>query len=132
MKEVIEQAINSRPEWNSKSDFVFASRRKQGQAINRDAVSRSMRVHLKYLGLEDNPATPHDLRRTFTTEGGRIGIPREHRKRVLNHVENDVTSIYDLYEYDREKKAALDRWAEYLSEVVNERNGAHIIPFARF
>ena len=114
MKEVIERALEIRPKWASDSDFVFASTRKAGQPINRDAVSREMRRNLTVLGLKENPATPHDLRRTFTTEGGRIGIPREYRKRVLNHVDNDVTSIYDLYEYDREKKSALDRWSDYI------------------
>jgi len=66
----------------------------------------------------DNPATPHDLRRRFTTEGGRIGIPREHRKRVLNHLDNDVTAVYDLYEYDKEKYKALDLWSSYLTNKI--------------
>ena len=131
MKDVIERAIEIRPHWASDSDFVFASTRKAGQPINRDAVSREMRRNLTVLGLKENPATPHDLRRTFTTEGGRIGILREYRKRVLNHVDNDVTSIYDLYEYDREKKLALDRWSDYIFQIVNGGDQSSVIPFIR-
>lgn len=44
------------------------------------------------------------------------GVPREHVKAVLDHAESDVTSVYDRYRYDREKRAAL----EMLDRMVGE------------
>ncbi len=131
MREIINQAIEARPEREADSDYVFASSRKAGMHLARDYISRKMRENLKFFGLHHNPATPHDLRRTFATEGGRIGIQREYRKRVLNHIDNDVTSIYDLYEYDREKTKALEKWADHVKQLVEEPDCGNIIPFRR-
>ena len=117
MRDVINQAIEVRPAGAKESSYVFSSIRKFGEPVTRDGLSRGFRQNLECFGLDDNPVTPHDLRRTFTTEGGRIGIPREHRKRVLNHLDNDVTAVYDLYEYDKEKQSALKLWCSYLEKL---------------
>jgi hypothetical protein len=40
---------------------------------------------------------------------------------VLNHrsvTHSTVTAIYDRYRYDKEKRAALEKWAEVLTEIV--------------
>ena len=47
-----------------------------------------------------------------------IGIPRQTVARVLNHLERDVTRVYDRYSYDAEKRAALCRWGDELLTVV--------------
>ncbi|GGF74913.1 hypothetical protein GCM10011332_31200 [Terasakiella brassicae] len=118
MQEVIKQAIAARPDGAKDSDFVFSSIRKFGEPVTRDGLSRGFRQNLKSFDLSENPATPHDLRRTFTTEGGRIGIPREHRKRILNHIDNDVTAVYDLYEYDSEKSYAMEKWGQHIQSLI--------------
>jgi integrase len=60
----------------------------------------------------------HDLRRTFATLGGKLRIPRDIRKAVLNHVQSDVTAIYDRYRYADEKSEALATWADFVLTVV--------------
>ena len=40
-----------------------------------------------------------------------LGVDRLVIKKVLNHVESDVTAIYDRHSYDAEKREALERWA---------------------
>jgi len=60
----------------------------------------------------------HDLRRTASTNMTSIGIRRKTVSRVLNHLERDVTRLYDRYSYDREKRDALDRWAVELVTIV--------------
>lgn len=52
--------------------------------------------------------TPHDLRRTGSTLMSLSGISPDHRKRVINHTQDKLTRIYDLFDYDGEKKIALE------------------------
>jgi integrase len=62
----------------------------------------------------------HDLRRTAATQMTSNGIPRLTVKRILNHIEKDVTGIYDRYSYDAEKREALDAWGKRLMLMVSE------------
>ncbi len=63
--------------------------------------------------------TIHDLRRTAASHMTGMGIPRLVVKKVLNHVEGDVTSIYDRHSYDQEKRHALNTWAARLEAIVS-------------
>jgi integrase len=57
----------------------------------------------------------HDLRRTFATLAGRIGIEPHIIGHLLNHSPGDVTSKhYLLYQYEDEKRTALQQIADYL------------------
>ncbi len=58
--------------------------------------------------------TPHDLRRTAASFMTSLGTARLVVKKVLNHVDRDVTAIYDLHSYDAEKRVALEAWARRL------------------
>jgi integrase len=67
--------------------------------------------------------TGHDLRRTAATAMTRdLKIPRFIVGRVLNHTEDhrDAIAHYDVYEYDAEKKDALERWASKLMVMVSD------------
>jgi integrase len=80
----------------------------------------------------DRP-TPHDLRRTVATRLAELGIAKEDRDAVLNHTPRDVGKIhYDLYDREREKRRALDRWAHALWTIVDGRTlAADIVPLRR-
>jgi integrase len=64
----------------------------------------------------------HDLRRTTLTNMARLGVAPI----VLGHIANHRTTtragvtlaVYSQYTYDKEKRAALDLWAERLSAIV--------------
>jgi hypothetical protein len=48
------------------------------------------------------------------------GVPRFVISRILNHSEEkDITSVYDRYSYDAEKKAAMEFWSCQLSAVLS-------------
>jgi hypothetical protein len=49
-----------------------------------------------------------------------IGVSRLVVSKLLNHVENSVTAIYDRHSYDAEKKGALEAWAKRLGEIVGD------------
>jgi integrase len=63
----------------------------------------------------------HDLRRTVATFiQSQFGS--EIMDEVLNHQkQNKVTAAYGLYDFDKEKKAALIWWNNKLNEIVNGR-----------
>lgn len=57
----------------------------------------------------------HDLRRTAASLMASGGVPRFVISRILNHSEEkDITSVYDRYGYDAEKKAAMAFWNRQL------------------
>jgi integrase len=78
-----------------------------------------------------DPPTPHDLRRTLETRMAALGIPKEHRDRVLNHVQGDVgAKHYDRHSYLPEKRVALTRWNDALAAILQmPKEGAQIVPF---
>ena len=68
--------------------------------------------------------TPHDLRRTFATTIGSLGVPMDMIQRLLNHSSTSVTAKhYALYEYEVEKRAACEVMAKHL---VALRHGQEI------
>jgi integrase len=72
----------------------------------------------------------HDLRRTVATGMADIGIAPHVIEAVLNHVSGyraGVAGTYNRSTYMREKRAALDRWAEHLMAIVEGRP-AKIVP----
>ncbi len=64
------------------------------------------------------PWTIHDLRRTAATNLAELEVGRFIIGRVLAHGDRSVTGIYDVYEYLKEKRAALDAWARRLRTII--------------
>lgn len=79
------------------------------------------------------PFTPHDLRRSAATHMESIGISPYVIGHVLNHVSATRASItsrvYARYDYSREKREALDLWADRLATIIG--GGADIVPLRR-
>jgi integrase len=62
----------------------------------------------------------HDFRRTAASLMTGMGIQRLTVKKILNHVEREITAVYDRHSYDAEKREALDAWAKRLIQIVAE------------
>src|SRR6187200_2944590 len=76
----------------------------------------------------------HDLRRTAASYMGEAGVDRFHIAHVLNHrsvTHSTVTAIYDRYRYDKEKRAALEKWAEVLTSIVDVKPAPTTAPARR-
>jgi integrase len=63
----------------------------------------------------------HDFRRTAASMMTSMGIPRLTVKKILNHVEQGITAVYDRHSYDMEKREALDAWAKRLTAIISEK-----------
>jgi len=122
--ELFEEAIKI----SGESEFVFPSRPRKGKNLGLTVAQKShslchaMLGALISLGLEKNPATPQDLRRTAATHMARLGVTDRIVGKVLNHgVESrrTITSqVYIHYDYANEKRQALDTWAMELGRIV--------------
>jgi hypothetical protein len=41
-----------------------------------------------------------------------------HVEKVLNHSTGDIAEVYDRHDYLPEKRAALERWGEHLTNLI--------------
>jgi integrase len=63
----------------------------------------------------------HDLRRTVRTGLSKLGVLPDISERVLNHTQKGLDAVYNRYQYLPERKAALEKWGKYISELLSER-----------
>jgi integrase len=102
--------------------FVFPGATEGAHVLPR-SVSKAMERTRDQLGIAD--VTIHDLRRTVGTYMSQLGVPRDVRERILNHggkrTGNITDSVYNRYEYDAEKRAALELWADALDAILGRR-----------
>jgi integrase len=72
----------------------------------------------------------HDLRHSCSTGMNGIGIPPHIVEVTINHIsgaKGGVAGVYNHEEYEQEKRAALERWADYIAAVVSGRTG-NVVP----
>ncbi len=77
--------------------------------------------------------TVHDLRRTVATGIAGLGVQPHIVEAVLNHVsghKGGVAGIYNRATYDKEKREALNLWAEHVMATVEGR-AATVVPMRR-
>ena len=62
----------------------------------------------------------HDFRRTVMTTLGKLGVSEEVISKVLNHTNRGprATAIYARYNYDKEKRVALEAWGRHLDALL--------------
>ena len=72
----------------------------------------------------------HDLRRTAASLMAGGGISRLVIGKILNHVEKDITAVYDRHGYDAEKQSALVWWDTKLAAILKNK-AATVLPFQR-
>ena len=122
------------------SNFIFTSRPRRGLGLDRTtamqahALSHAMRGALENLGLQDNPATPHDLRRTAATHLARLGMSDRVVGRVLNHgteLRRTITArVYIQHDFAAEKKLALDAWGNEVERIIaGNATGGNVLAF---
>jgi integrase len=66
--------------------------------------------------------TLHDLRRTFRTGLGRLGIPSHVAELAINHVRQGIQAVYDRHTYQGEIASALALWADHVQAVLDGRD----------
>ncbi|WP_028300748.1 tyrosine-type recombinase/integrase [Oceanospirillum beijerinckii] len=103
----------------STGDYPFPSQR-TGKALDQKYLSmRCWLMRKRGLMLEEIPNwTPHDLRRTVRTGLSRIGCPSEVAEAILGHAKKGIVGTYDLHRYEPECREWLQRWADYMDDLI--------------
>ena len=127
--------------------FVFAStfgatKRSPNKKVGSSPILGSSVDHALRDNLTDDPKTrrtnifklnhftPHDLRRTAASMMTKSGVQRLTVKKILNHTDQEITAIYDRYEYDKEKQKAMKVWDHKLQSIFT-RKTAKIVSINR-
>ncbi len=85
-----------------------------------DVLTGAVRKLVAAIGLVS--FSPRDIRRTFKTITGSMGISLDVRNRLQGHAMTDVGSVhYDRYDYLTEKRAAMQVWTDGLAGVVGDK-----------
>jgi integrase len=94
--------------------------KKKDRSYSERVLSRAVRENAEHFGITH--FTPHDLRRTAASFMTKLGIPRLHVEKVLNHSTGDIAEVYDRHDYLPEKRAALEKWGAHLTAIVPGRD----------
>ena len=114
------------------------------KAISVNAVAKALRRALRGSKRKNGemteptikmaPFTPHDLRRTATTNMASLGFGVIVDK-VLNHTDQRVTAAYDHYDYAKEKQEALEAHTKRIELLVTGKQTgkqtSNVIPFKK-
>ncbi len=116
--EVIEQARA----YSGECPCVFKSSYKEATdreatPMTSHALSKAILRHWQEIGLQER-FTPHDLRRTLRTRLAELGVIDVVAERVLGHKLQGILAVYNCYNYDTEKRQALEQWAKKLRQIV--------------
>jgi integrase len=95
-----------------------------GDHFTNSALSRAIARNLDHFGIAK--FTPHDLRRTGSTQLAAFKVPRFDRDRILNHTDRTVGAVYDIHEYEDEKRAALNLWSDIIERSVSSRGKVNV------
>ena len=107
---------------------LFPSKYGENEEIRRSSLSQALndKPRDKRIGirtfLKMEHFTPHDLRRTAATIARRAGAPRPNVQALLDHIEGDVTAVYDKYDMLPEKLAVAQILGEELKRIVGEKD----------
>lgn len=114
--------------YNSDSDWVFPSPLDPDKALQPLTLPRAVRRKLgkatpyntapapRTLGVD--PFTPHDLRRTCRSWLAALGVRDDIAERVIGHKPGGMVAVYNRHQFLDERRAALQLWANKLSELV--------------
>ena len=96
--------------------FLFPARGTGGPR-RYDSLTKPVAVFVKQSGMPSFSA--RDLRRTFKTLAGSMGISLEMRNRLQGHALVDVGSVYyDRYDYLDQKRDAMEQWGAGLQKII--------------
>jgi integrase len=103
--------------------FVFPNARSMD-----DDMRETMRATCTVFKVER--ATPHDLRRTFSSKVTALGFGRDAMNRVTNHKEGGIADVYERHEYGEENRRVMEAVARQILALA-EGGADNVVRFAR-
>jgi integrase len=121
--EVVEQLLAT-----SDSPWLVPSPRgglvQGGRHLDPATIGHELRAHMD---VEGKRYCVHDLRRTAATMMTSLGVDARWVDKVLNHVEGGVIKHYDIYDYLKEKRLALETWERELRRIVQGEQNSCVV-----
>jgi integrase len=104
--------------------FAFPAERGSGPVKRLDEPMREICKTLKV-----ERATPHDLRRTFSSKVTGLGFGRDAMNRVTNHKEGGIADVYDQHGYAAENRKIMETVASHLVVLAEGREASNVVQF---
>ncbi|WP_435605872.1 tyrosine-type recombinase/integrase [Pseudomonas knackmussii] len=119
INKLMRQSLNEMDAISETSPYPFQGMA-EGKPLNVQSLSRAVsKLYGRHKDKFQGAFTLRDLRRTCKTLMGVAGLDKQLRDRIQGHAFNDVsTKHYDRYDYLKEKKRGLDRWAVWLEKHI--------------
>jgi integrase len=106
--------------------FVFAGERR---GIGAKPLAVAMRKICATLRVER--ATPHDLRRTFSSKVTALGFGRDAMNRVTNHKEGGIADVYDRHAYEAENRKIMETVAAHITGLAQGVKATNVVHLTR-
>jgi integrase len=114
------------------ASLILAEQIASSEKLTARAVAKTIRRAEARFGIPH--FTAHDLRRTVVTQLAELGVSPIVLGHVANHrsiTKAGVTlKVYSKYAYEKEKREALELWADRLAAIVGG-GGAKVLPLGR-
>ena len=99
--------------------YVFVGRQ-SGTHISHNAFNTAQKTALALTDIPD--FTVHDLRRTASTHLNEQGFNSDAIEACLNHTARGVRGVYNKAVYEKERTEMLQKWSNYIFDVIYEQN----------
>lgn len=117
LSEMALDLLDSLKPWSS-GEFVFESPVNKGEPVG-PAQKSAQRIRKAH---DLNAFNIHSLRTTFATRQAGLGTPPQVLSKLLNHKKpgegSTITAIYNRYDYDDEKRVAMNKWCNELNRII--------------
>jgi len=108
--DMVREIIESIPHKVSR-DYLFGSRTDGFKSWNKAKLALGDAIAERWV--------VHDLRRTFRTGLGRLGVRPDVAELCVNHRKGGMQAIYDRYNYEGEIAAAFATWSDHVRAIVD-------------
>jgi len=107
------------------SDYLMPGRYDIKKTLSNAALNNVIDGTVKRInekGIEFEPVTVHDLRRTASTLLHEAGYNSDWIEKCLAHVQNGVRAVYNKAEYAEQRRKMLQEWADMVDEWIKEKD----------
>ena len=80
------------------------------------------------------PFSAHDLRRTVVSGMAKLGVDQHLADRIISHSDSTLSTVaktYQRHTFDKEARAALERWTRHVIDLGEGRQPEKVVPMRR-